>query len=160
MILYDYGGCNRLIVTMEHVDILNQTDLVTEMILKSDVMNEYKKAKESLNTDSKAQSLIKAFEQAKVNYEEVQRFGNYHPDYYEIMRHVRSVKRKMDMNEKVAKFKIAERQLQNFLDKISQYIAESVSEHIKVPVDGAALTDGGCSTGSCGSGGQCGCQAS
>lgn len=149
-----------MIVTMEHVDLLNQTDLVVEMVLKSDVMQEYNEAKVSLQTDNEAQALIQAFEHAKEDYEEVQRFGNYHPDYYDIMRHVRSVKRKMDMNDKVAKFKIAERQLQNFLDKISQYIAESVSEHIKVPVDGAVFSDGGCSSGSCGSGGQCGCQAS
>lgn len=60
----------------------------------------------------------------------------------------------MDLNDKVAAFKIAERNLQNLLDEVSQFVAESVSEQIKAPKDGAALTDSGCG---CGSGGACGC---
>lgn len=58
----------------------------------------------------------------------------------------------MDMNDKVAKFKIAERNLQKLLDEISQFVAQSVSAQIKAPQDGAALTDSGC-----GHGGACGC---
>jgi hypothetical protein len=76
------------------------------------------------------------------------------------MKKVRMTKRDMDMNDKVAKFKIAERNLQRLLDEVCEYIATNVSEQIKVPKDGAALTDGGCSSGGCGSGGGCSCQAS
>jgi len=150
----------NLIVNMEYVDILDQTDRLTEMILKSEVMAEYQFAYRTLSNDAEAQQLIQDFVHIKRHYEDVQRFGRYHPDYNEIMRNVRSVKRKMDMNDKVAKFKVAERQLQSFLDEISTFVAHSVSEHIIVPIDGAALTDGGCSTGGCGSGGPCSCQAS
>jgi len=145
---------------MEYVDILDQTDLLAKMILQSEVMIAYQHAYKTLSNDEEAQQLIREFVHTKRDYEDVQRFGRYHPDYSEIMTNVRRVKRKMDMNEKVAKFKIAERQLQNFLDEISTFVAHSVSKNIMVPIDGAALTDGGCSTGGCGSGGQCGCQAS
>src|SRR5690625_3310963 len=96
----------------------------------------------------------------KDQYEDVQRFGRYHPDYQEIMKNIRSSKRKMDMNEFVAAFKVAERNLQRFLDEISEYIARSVSDTIMVPKEDLALSDSGCSSGSCGSGGTCGCQAS
>lgn len=144
-----------MIATMEYVDILDKSEQLGKMILQSDVMEEYKCSRKALEEDQEAQQLIKAFTDIKEHYEDVQRFGRYHPDYNQIMKDVRTKKRAMDMNEKVAKFKIAERSLQKLLDEISQYIAESVSDQIKVPKDGAALSDVGC-----GSGGSCGCRVS
>lgn len=143
-----------MIATMEYVDILDESEFVGKMILQSDVMEQYQSAKKALDEDKEAQNLIKTFADVKEHYEDVQRFGRYHPDYYDIMKQVRSKKRDMDMHDKVAAFKIAERNLQNLLDEISQFVAESVSEQIKAPKDGAALTDSGCG---CGSGGACGC---
>ncbi|GGB45004.1 YlbF family regulator [Virgibacillus dakarensis] len=146
-----------MIATMEYVDILDRSELLGRMVLQSDVMEAYNNSREALDNDDEAQKLIKAFTDIKIHYEDVQRFGRYHPDYNQIMKEVRSIKRKMDMNEKVAAFKVAERNLQKLLDEISQYIALSVSKDIKAPKDGAALSDGGCG---CGSGGGCGCRAS
>jgi len=149
-----------LIATIEHIDILDKADEVTNLILQSEVIEEYRRAYYTLENDKEAQRLIKAFCNMKDHYEDVQRFGHYHPDYHTIMKEVRSSKRKMDMHPTVSAFKIEERKLQRFLDDISETIARSVSEHIMVPKDGLALTDGGCSSGGCGSGGSCGCQAS
>lgn len=144
-----------MIATMEYVDILDRAELLGEMVLQSDVMEAYYNARQAMEDDDEAQQLIKAFHDIKSHYEDVQRFGRYHPDYNQIMKQVRSTKRAMDMHEKVAQYKIAERNLQKLLDEISQYVAESVSTDVKAPKDGAALTDGGC-----GSGGKCGCKAS
>lgn len=145
----------QMIGTLDFVNVLDRSELLGNMIIKSAEMEVYKKARKELDEDNEAQKLIKAFTDIKNDYEDVQRFGRYHPDYNEIMRNVRMRKREMDMNEKVAQFKIAERNLQKLLDEISQTIAHSVSNQIKVPIDGAALTDGGC-----GHGGACGCKAS
>ncbi|HLR80316.1 MAG TPA: YlbF family regulator [Bacillota bacterium] len=147
-----------MIATLEHVEILDQSEFLGRMIIQSDVMEAYQAAHKNLRADREAQKLIHAFIEIKKHYEDVQRFGRYHPDYREIMKKVRLTKRKMDMNEKVALFKVAERNLQKLLDEISEYIAHSVSEQIMVPKDGLALSDGGCGCGS-GSGG-CGCQVS
>lgn len=149
-----------MIATLEIVDILDRSEKLGKMILESDVMKAYYDAKQALQNDKEAQQLISAFNDIKVHYDDLQRFGRYHPDYNEIMREIRSTKREMDLNEKVAQFKVAERNLQRFLDEISEIVARSVSEHIKVPKDGAALSDSGCSSGGCGTGGSCGCQAS
>jgi len=149
-----------MIMTMEHVNMLDKADELSQMILQSDVVYEYRKATHALENDEEAQSLIKAFTNIKEDYEDVQRFGHYHPDYREIMTNVRSTKRKMDMNRYVASFKLAERNLQRFLDEISECIAHSVSEQVMVPKDDLALTDSGCSSGGCGSGGSCGCKVS
>ncbi|NBJ68513.1 MULTISPECIES: YlbF family regulator [Clostridia] len=143
-----------MIATMDYVAILDHSEELGKMILDSDVMEAYRHSQKELQEDKEAQKLIQAFSSIKEQYEDVQRFGRYHPDYNTIMKEVRKVKREMDMNEKVASFKIAERNLQQLLDEISQYLAYSVSEQIKVPKDGAALSDSGCG---CGSGGGCGC---
>lgn len=147
-----------MIGTMEYADILDHTEKVSGMILKSDVVEAYEDSLKALNEDNEAQRLIKAFKDIKSHYEDVQRFGRYHPDYSDIMKKVRSTKREMDMNDKVAAFKITERNLQKLLDEISEYVALSVSDDIKAPKDGAALSDSGCGCGSGSSG--CGCKAS
>lgn len=143
-----------MIATLEYVDIFDSSEQLGKMVMESEVMESYKDAKRVLKQDKTAQQLIKAFIDIKDHYEDLQRFGRYHPDYNEIMKKVRTAKREMDMNDRVAAFKIAERNLQKLLDEISQYVALSVSEEIKAPQDGAALSDSGCG---CGSGGGCGC---
>lgn len=143
-----------MIASMEYVDILDYSEQLGKMVLDSDVMKVYNNSQKELNEDIEAQKLIKTFKDIKHHYEDVQRFGRYHPDYNEIMKQVRASKREMDMNDKVASFKIAERNLQKLLDEISELVALSTSEEIKAPKDGAALTDSGCG---CGSGGGCGC---
>ena len=143
-----------MIASMEYVSILDFTDELGQMVLHSDVMEDYHQKKLTLEQDEEAQRLIKAFLNIKDHYDDIQRFGKYHPDYQSIMKDVRQTKRAMDMHDAVAEFKIAERNLQNLLDEISEYIAGSVSLEIKVPKEGAALSDSGCG---CGSGGSCGC---
>lgn len=148
-----------MIANLEYAQILDQAEAMAEMVTKSEVMHSYREAKRAMDEDEETQRLIRAFNDIKVHYEDVQRFGRYHPDYSHIMKEVRATKRKMDMDDRVAAFKIAERNYQRLLDDISECIAHSVSEHIMVPKDGAALTDSGCA-GGCGSGGSCSCQAS
>ncbi|MFA1818682.1 YlbF family regulator [Virgibacillus oceani] len=143
-----------MIATLEYADILDHSEVLAKMILDSEDMQAYQEAKNALDYDSEAQQLIKKFIDMKEHYEDIQRFGRYHPDYNQIMKSVRFTKREMDMNDKVAAFKITERNLQKLLDEVSSYIALSVSEDIKAPKEGAALTDSGCG---CGSGGSCGC---
>lgn len=148
-----------MIANLEYVHILDKAEAIAEMVRKSDVMQLYKDAKYAMDDDEQTQRRIRAFNDIKIHYEDVQRFGSYHPDYSKIMKEVRATKREMDMDDRVAAFKVAERNYQRLLDEISESIAHSVSEHIMVPKDGAALTDSGCA-GGCGSGGSCSCQAS
>ena len=152
-------GCSLVIVTMEHVAILDKSEALAEMILQSEVMQRYEDAYITLYSDPTATALIRSFTSIKDQYEDVERFGRYHPDYAKIMREVRSIKREMDLNPLVAEFKLRERELQRFLDDISEVIAKSVSEHIIVPRDDALYSSGGCASGKCASGQACSCSA-
>lgn len=146
-----------IIATIEFVEILDKSEELGQLILQSSTMEEYNAAKNEMENDSVAQTLIARFNKMKEKYEEVERFGRYHPDYSTIMKEVRVTKREMDMHETIAAFKIKETELQGFLDEISKIVAYAVSDKIMVPMDGALFTEGGCG---CGSGGGCGCQAS
>lgn len=159
MIKLHYGGGQTLLATMDYALILEKTDKLSKMILQSEVIDEYKYARQQLQNDEEAQELILEFQKCKEDYEEVERFGRYHPDYKQIMKNIRRTKRMMDMHESVARFKVAERNLQRFLDEISEYIAKSVSDQIIVPKDELDHITG-CSSGGCGTGGSCGCKVS
>ncbi|WP_066192828.1 MULTISPECIES: YlbF family regulator [Gracilibacillus] len=146
-----------MLTTIEIVDILDESEDLGQMVLSSEVMEEFYQAKQVMEEDQKAQELIRRFNHMKEAYEEVERFGRYHPDYSQIMKDIRATKREMDMHDTIASYKMAETSLQKFLDEISQLVAYSVSDNVKVPLDGAALTDSGCG---CGSGGGCSCKVS
>ena len=98
------------------------------------------------------QTLIQQFTAMKERYEEVQRFGKYHPDYTTVSMKMRELKRSVDLHDKVAAFKRAETALQKLLDEVSVAIGSEVSSSIKVPTGNPFFDAGGCG-GGCGTGG-------
>ncbi len=145
-----------MIVTTETIELLDDADRIVSMIKHSDTFNEFMNRRLVLKEDQDAQRLISQFEQKKRDYEDVERFGRYHPDYSRVLKDTRLLKREVDLNESVAKFKVAERKLQALLDQIAETLAFSISTDIVVEKDGAMFTEHskGCSTG-----GSCGCSA-
>ncbi|WP_243386699.1 YlbF family regulator [Bacillus kexueae] len=143
----------------ESILLINQADELANMILRSELAERYRTCRDALKQDKTAQSIINRFTKVKELYEDVQRFGKYHPDYREISRNMREVKRELDLNDTISAFKKAERELQQLLDEVSVYIGHSVSEHIKVPTGNPYFDSASCGSG-CGSGGSCNCKAS
>lgn len=153
-------GVLLMIVTMEHIEILDVAEQLINKILQSEVMHDYQQAQITLKQDKEAQQLIREFTYIKEQHEDIERFGRYHPDYTKLMKEIRSTKRAMDLHESVAAYKIAERNIQRLLDEVSEIIAKSVSEHIMVPKEDGLYADQSCSSGGCGTGASCGCQVS
>ncbi|WP_050614664.1 YlbF family regulator [Bacillus testis] len=145
-----------MLATMERVEILQQGEELAQMIINSEVGENYLASLYTLRQDREAQEKIKSFTKMKERFEEVQRFGRYHPDYKTINLETRTKKREMDMHPSVIAFKQAENALQEVLDQVSVIIAQSVSLHIKTP-GGNPFFESGCSSGGCSSGGSCGC---
>ncbi|GAA0338836.1 regulatory iron-sulfur-containing complex subunit RicF [Bacillus carboniphilus] len=147
-----------MINTLEKVLVTEKAEQLAEMILQSEIAEEYKKAYKKMNSHPVTESKIRRFTELKERYEEVQRFGKYHPDYKWVNKEIREAKREMDLDDRVAEFRRAEMDLQSLLDEISVMIGHSVSEHIKVPTGNPFFDNGSCS-GGCGSGGGCSCSA-
>ncbi|MEA1004520.1 YlbF family regulator [Bacillus velezensis] len=146
--------------TIESVKLQSEAEQLAGMILQSETAENYRDCYKRLREDEEAERIIRSFMSVKEQYEDVQRFGKYHPDYREISRKMREMKRELDLNDKVAEFKKAETELQSLLDEISIELGTAVSEHVKVPTgnpyfDGLSSCGGGC-----GSGGGCGCKVS
>lgn len=148
-----------MIATLERVKILDTAEELAEMIIHSTVAEVYRQCLYIMQTNKETQEKIRKFVKLKDLYEEVQRFGRYHPDYKKINTEVRLAKREMDMDEHVAAFKRAETELQNLLDEISVMIGRSVSESVKVDTGNPFFQTGSSCSSGCGSGGSCSCSA-
>nr|WP_106784010.1 YlbF family regulator [Lysinibacillus timonensis] len=148
-----------MIMTSEWVLILDEADILSSMILSSEQANNLREAYQHVYSDELLVQQIAAFTKMKEQYEDVQRFGKYHPDYHTIMKQIRKQKRELDLDERIAKLKLAENDYQDLLDEISLIIGKSVSEAVKVPVSNPFFaTSSSCGSG-CGSGGSCSCSA-
>ncbi|WP_430534081.1 YlbF family regulator [Listeria rocourtiae] len=149
-----------MLATMETLALLDMSDDLASMVLVSAEADRYRECAHQMETSLPTQQRIKRLAKIKEQYDEVQRFGRYHPDYKEVNRLARQYKRDVDMDEHVAAFRQAEMDLQSLLDEISLILADAVSENIKVPTGNPFFeTKSSCSTGGCGSGGGCGCSA-
>jgi len=146
-----------MIETVESVDMVElimESHELSQMINQSNEVEAYLTAKKRMEEDTQAQELLALFEKKKEAYEDVQRFGKYHPDFDKISTEVRQLKRSLEMLDTVQAFKRAEDALDNLLYQVSRTIADSVSHTIKVPSNNPFLET---KAGGCGTGGSCGC---
>jgi cell fate (sporulation/competence/biofilm development) regulator YlbF (YheA/YmcA/DUF963 family) len=148
-----------LLATSERVELLERAEGLATMILKSDVAEQYRICLYKLKNNEESQRKINHFVSLKDLYEEVQRFGKYHPDYKRVMLQIRESKREMDLDSYVAEFRVAENNLQSLLDEVSVQLGGAVSKHIKVPTGNPFFDTGSSCGGGCGSGGSCSCSA-
>lgn len=149
-----------MLATLETIKILEKAEELAIQVMQSDIGEDYLISFYKLANDHEAQQKIRKFNSMKELYEEVQRFGRYHPEYKSINLNIREAKREMDLHPTIADFKKAETELQAILDEISVKLGQSVSPNIKVPTGNPFFeTSSSCSSGGCGSGGSCSCSA-
>lgn len=146
-------------ITSEWAQILDEVDVLSKMIRSSKEKAMLQHAYNSVYSDVELVEEIASFQRMKEQYEDVQRFGKYHPDYQTIMKSIRLQKRKLDLNDKIAALKVAENDYQDLLDEISLLIGKTVSEAVKVPVSNPFLNSGSACGSGCGTGGSCSCSA-
>lgn len=142
---------------LDMAEVFKHTDMLSAMIVQSDIAEEYRMSKRDLEADREVKILIQDFNHKKDLYEDVQRFGIYHPDYQRIRREVFECKRALEKHPTVARFKKAEKELEELLYEISLLLAEPISEDIKVPGTNPFFSSKGCGSGGCGSGGCSSC---
>ncbi len=139
----------------ETITILEKAESIAKEIILSDVGQAYLKMLSALRNDAIAQEKIAHFNHWKEKYEEVNQYGQFHPDWKQVSKEVRVAKREMDLHGTVSDFKKAETQLTYILDEVSLRIGHAVSPSVKVPTSNLFFEKKhqvGCSTG-----GQCNC---
>ncbi|MFD1862366.1 YlbF family regulator [Planococcus chinensis] len=148
-----------MFMTYEWAQITDSAEELSEMILQSEQAEQYRAAYNAVYNDKNLADEIAAFARLKDQYEEVQRFGKYHPEYSRVMKQIRIDKRRLDLNEKVAELRFAENSLQDLIDQVSFIIGRSVSEAVKIPSSNPFFSSDSSCGGSCGTGGGCSCSA-
>jgi cell fate (sporulation/competence/biofilm development) regulator YlbF (YheA/YmcA/DUF963 family) len=148
-----------MIMTFDWVQITDSAEELSHMILESEQAKHYNDAYNDVYQNKNLSDEIQAFARLKERYEEVQRFGKYHPDYKLVMKQIRVDKRRLDLDEKVAALRLAENELQDLLDQVSFIIGRSVSEAVKIPSSNPFFSSDSSCGGSCGTGGGCSCSA-
>ncbi|USK61098.1 YlbF family regulator [Peribacillus asahii] len=146
-----------MLATMETIEIVQKAEALAELVMQSEIGENYFAHLYKLKNDQLAQQKIKKFGALKDLYEEVQRFGKYHPEYKRVNMDIREAKRDMDLHPTIVDFKRAEMDLQTVLDEISMKIGRAVSPQIKVPTGNPFFDSGSGCSGGCGTGGSCGC---
>ncbi|MFC0213204.1 YlbF family regulator [Paenibacillus chartarius] len=141
--------------TLDMAAILMQAYDVGDLINRSQEAADYAYWKQAMEQDPEAQRFIRELAKTKELFEETQRFGHYHPNYHEALEKVRQAELRLQQIETVARFTEAEERLDNLLFSVSETIARSVSESIKVPSnklepEGHSCASGGSCSGNCG----------
>lgn len=125
-----------------------------DAILKCAETEDYLRWKREVEQSEEARRLIREMQRRKDIFAECERFGHFHPDYHKALDAVKETERELERIEAVARFKEAENRLDELLYEVSELIARSVSDSIKVPSNNPLSTSG---CGGCASGGSCGC---
>lgn len=121
-----------MIINEEYFALEDQTFRLVEAICSGEAMSSYKEAKRLLAQSKEADAKIRAFNEAKEVYERIEAYADFAPGYQEIRQRVYRAKRIMDLDESVHRFRVAERELQVLLDKVSERLAHAVSSDILV----------------------------
>lgn len=129
--------------------IEDQIDSLVTSLVESDVFHSYQQAKQTMYQDHEVQASALAFRRAKEEFEQIERFGKFAPDYKEKQRALRKAKRALDVKEEVAEFRFSENDVQGILDEMCMTIAHQVSEEIKVDAGSPFFTTSSGCGGNC-----------
>ncbi|WP_414051238.1 YlbF family regulator [Macrococcus animalis] len=139
-----------MIYDIDVMEVMDNADLLNKMILNSTAYINYKEAFIALEHNHEVQQIKINLIKLKEKYDEVNRFGRYHPDYQTVMLETRRKKKEYEMHPDVAQFKQLETQLQTLLDEVLVIIATSVSTEVKIEKGNPFFESHTCSSG-------CGC---
>src|SRR5699024_8318940 len=136
--------------TLQELTLLDQLDRLNHMIKQTEEFEHYCKYNHLINNDPEVLEIISTFKRMKEDFEEVSRFGKYHPDFTTKRREIKQYKKKIDLHPIVMKFRRTEYQLQALIDEVLFHMSEDVSEHVNIVSDKpffAKDSGGVCATG-------------
>ena len=114
-------------------NIINQTYELVDEIKENEIYIRLVELKHIIETDQDIVALVETFNKVKVKYEEVQKYGKYHPDLKKVSLELKDIKETLYTNGIIKEYKQLEKKLQRMLDDISRSVAQTVSHKIKHP---------------------------
>ncbi|TCS78238.1 YlbF family regulator [Tepidibacillus fermentans] len=132
-------------------EIILETYQLIDMILQSEEMKDYLQYREAINRDVQVNELKEKLAKAKIEFEEYNRYGQYHPNYQEAKEKVEKILEEVNQNELVQKYKQAEHELDELLSLVGETLAHAISPTIMVSKNEPLIQDKGisCTTGGC-----------
>ena len=117
---------------MERKIIENTYELIDE-IKDTKVYKRLVELKQQIEKDKDLKALIEEFNKVKIKYDDVSKYGKYHPDLKKVQLELLKIKETLYSNVIIEEYKKLEKELQKTLDHVSSEIAKSVSKKIKHP---------------------------
>ncbi|HIY57876.1 MAG TPA: YlbF family regulator [Candidatus Tetragenococcus pullicola] len=121
-----------MIYNDQFFEIEDQVNELIDSLKESTSFYEYCHFRTILEKDDEGQLLKKEFNEKKADFEKIEPYGKYAPDFTEKRRSLRKAKRALDLAPSVANFRLSETQFQSVLDTIVLEVAESITSEIKV----------------------------
>ncbi|GAB6990520.1 YlbF/YmcA family competence regulator [Paenibacillus pini] len=137
--------------TVDMAAVLMNAYELGDMINQSVEVSDYLHWKQQVDQNEGVQELVRTLAKKKELFEETRRFGHFHPNFHSAKDEVKAVEGMLEQFEEVTRFKLAEQNLDEMLHQMSEMIAYSVSDTIKVPSNEKHKGGG------CGGGGKCSC---
>ena len=141
--------------TIMSFEIMDMLDSLNDMVTDTEEYNNYCYYKKLLDTDREVSQMIKKFVALKEDFEEVQRFGKYHPDFSSKRRELNQFKKSLDMTPIVMEYRRAEFQLQSMLDEVLFIVGQAISPHANIVSSNPFFSNS--SNSGCATGGSCSC---
>lgn len=115
------------------IKLINLAYELSDEIKNSNEYQKLIKLKKIIDTDQDIKTLISDFNKIKIKYEEVRKYGKYHPNLKDVQLQLQAIKEQVFEHPVIKEYKQLEKHLQKVLDQVSKEIATSVSNNIKHP---------------------------
>lgn len=113
---------------MRYFELCDKSVAFANEIIKSPEFVELLKIKEEITTTIPL--IVEEFNTAKEKYDEVNKYGTYHPDYQKVKLRLIKAKEALYRNELVKKYKELERKIQQMLNDASKEIVKALKMDI------------------------------
>lgn len=114
-----------------NVEILNKTYEVVEEIKNHPSYQFLIDSKKKMIEDKELQELIATFKKWNQKYEEVRKYGEYHPDLHRVQLQFSKAKEELFIHPMVLEYKKHEKVIEHILNQLSKDISKAVSAKIK-----------------------------
>ena len=112
---------------MKYFELCEKSRLLAKEIMEDDLFKELVECKKTI--DRIYQKEIEAFKTSEIKFDEVKKYGTYHPDYQKYKKAFMDAKNQLFGLDLVKRYKELERMFQKKLETISDTIKQSIKRN-------------------------------